>query len=122
MADDARPAPDADPLAWEAANAKRAGLSAAAAAVLTIVGSVVTGLANSGAPKAQDRILTVVDTLQRAANGRPIPPGQFSAIFVYRGEHALAYIAGAVIIGLGALAIFPALGYVYRAARARGPI
>src|SRR4051812_21332245 len=122
MADDARPAPDADPLAWEAANAKRAGLSAAAAAVLTIVGSVVTGLVNAGAPKAQDRILTVVDTLGRAAAGRTSPPGQFATVYAYRGEHAGPYILGAVLIGLGALAIFPALAYLYRAARARGPV
>jgi hypothetical protein len=124
MADDASrtAAPEADPLAWEAANRNRAGLSALAAAALTIIGSVVTGLTNSGAPKAEDRILTVVDTLQRAANGRAIPPGQFAAIFVYRGEHALAYIAGAVIIGLGSLAVFAPLAYLYRAARARGQV
>ena len=77
MADDASriAAPEADPLAWEAANRNRAGLSALAAAALTIIGSVVTGLTNSGAPKAEDRILTVVDTLQRAANGQASPPG-----------------------------------------------
>jgi hypothetical protein len=115
-------APAEGPLAWEAANAKRAGLCALAAGATTIAGSVITGLANSDTPQADDRILTLVDTLARTAEGQTIPPGQFSTLYAARGDQAPLFILGAVLIGLGALLIFPALAYVYRAARARGPV
>jgi hypothetical protein len=121
MADDSSPATPDDTLAWEAENTRRAGLFALAAAVLTITGSIVTGLANAAAPKADDRILTIVDTLGRAAAGRPIPPGRFATILEYFGQHPAPFIAGGILIGLGALLTFPPLAFLYRAARARGP-
>jgi hypothetical protein len=111
-----------DPLAWEAEKARPVGLIALAAGALTILGAVVTGLANSGAPRAEDKVLTLVDTLGRAAAGRPVPPGQLATVVQYQGEHALALSAGAILVGLGTLAIFPPLAYLYRATRARGPI
>jgi hypothetical protein len=123
MADDARSTATVDdPLAWEAQNARRAGLAAAAAAVLTLVGSIVAGLANAGAPRGEDKVLTLVDTLGDVAAGRPVPPGQLATVYEYQGDHALALIAGALLVGLGTLAIFPALAYLYRAASARGPV
>jgi hypothetical protein len=106
MTDDAGRTDD-DPLAWEAQKARPVGLLALAAGALTILGAVVTGLANSGAPRAEDRVLTLVDTLGRAAAGRPVPPGQLATVVQYQGEHVLAFSAGAILVGLGTLAIFP---------------
>ena len=115
-----RPAsPDTDPLAWEKQNAPRAGLTAALAGTLALTGTVVTGLANSGSPKADDRALTLVDTLRDAANGQVPPPGQAATIIEYQGNHAAGFIAGALLTSI-ALLTFPALAYLYRAARARG--
>jgi hypothetical protein len=112
--------PDEDPLAWEAQNAPRAGLIAALAGTLALTGTVVTGLTNGGSPKADDRILTLVDTLGDAARGQVPPPGQAATIIEYQGNHAAGYIAGALLTSIALLLTFPALAYLYRAARARG--
>jgi hypothetical protein len=112
------PAPQ-DTVAWESRTAQRAGVLTIAAGVLTILGSVVSGLANSGRPRAEDRILTVIDTLERAASGRPIPPGHLAAVTEYVGTHTLAFIIGALLMGLGTLLTFVPLAYLYRATRAR---
>jgi hypothetical protein len=115
------PAPE-DTVAWEARNAPRAGLLAIAAGALTILGSVVSGLANSGRPRAEDRVLTVIDTLERAASGRPIPPGHLAAVTEYVGTHTLPFILGALLMGLGTLLMFAPLAYLYRATRARARV
>jgi hypothetical protein len=112
--------PEEDPLAWEAQNSHRVGLIAALAGTLGLTGTVVTGLTNSGAPNADDRALTLVDTLRDAANGQVPPPGQAATLIEYQGNHAAGYIAGALLTSLSLLLTFPALAYLYRAARARG--
>jgi hypothetical protein len=123
MTDESRTAaPEDDQLAWEAHNALRAGLFAIAGGLLGLIGVVVTGLSNAGAPSAEDKILTLTDTLGRAAAGQPIPPGQASIVLEFRGHHAAGFIAGSILTGLALLATFPALAYLYRAARARGPV
>jgi hypothetical protein len=107
-------------LAWEAEQRARAGYSALGAAVLTIIGSVVTRFVSS--PKFDDRIVTLVDALRLTAEGRPIPPGRLAAQAEYVGHHATLPIIGAILVGLGTLLIFPPLAYLFRATRARRPL
>jgi hypothetical protein len=109
-------------LAWEAEQRARAGYSALGAAVLTIIGSVVTGLGLKDLPKYDDRIVTIVDALRLTAAGRPIPPGRLAAQAEYLGHHATIPIIGAILFGLGTLLIFPPLAYLFRATRARRPV
>jgi hypothetical protein len=124
MADpDARTAaPEDDPLAWEAQNARRAAAFALVAAILHLVGSVTIYVINRSSPNAEGRVLTLVDTLGRAAAGRPDPPGAKAVIFDYQGQHATVLILATILIGLGTFATFPPLAYLYRATRARVPI
>src|SRR4051794_19670322 len=118
--DDPRPTPPAeDPLAWEAANRRNAALAAIAAGALTLVGSIITILANAGAPDSDKGTLTLVDTLGRTAAGRPAPPGHNALVFEYQGRHAAVLILGTLLVGLGTLAIWPPLAYLFRAAKAR---
>jgi hypothetical protein len=120
MADDTRRTdPPDDPLTWEAENGPRAALFAAIAGAFTLIGSIATLLANAGAPRGDAHIVTLVDTLGRAANGRPAPPGQSSAIFAFQGQHWIALIVGTLLVGIGTAAMFPPLSYLWRATRAR---
>jgi hypothetical protein len=121
MPDDARTPTPEQTLAREAEHRRPAGLSAAAAALLTIAGSLTTGLALGRVPSYDDRTLTVLDTIGRAADGRPIGPGRLAAQTEYLGDHAALPIAGTLLFALGTLLIFPAMAYVFRATRARRP-
>jgi hypothetical protein len=124
MADDAKrtqqdtPRPE-DTVRWETQNGPRAGILAIAAGALTLLGSVVAGIVNSGRPRAEDRVLTVVDTLQRIASGQSIPPGRLAVVTEYFGTHTVPLIAGAVLTGIGIVLTFAPLAYLYRATRAR---
>src|SRR5262245_3687579 len=111
--------PDEDPLRWEAENGPRAGRFGLIAGVCTLLGSIVTLLANAAAPRDESRVLTLSDTLNKAANGQPDPPGQASAIFAYQGGHWIALIIGTILVGIGTAAVFPPLAYLWRATRAR---
>jgi hypothetical protein len=124
MADpaDRTAAPEADPLAWEAQNARRAGTFALVAAILHLLGSLTIYLVNRGAPSGEGRVLTLIDTLSRAAAGQPEPPGAKALIFAYTGRHATLLIVATILVGLGTLATFPPLAYLYRATRARVPV
>jgi hypothetical protein len=108
-------------LAWEAEHRQRAGIAALAAAVLTIAGVLLTTIGQPGAKEFDDRIVTVVDAMGRAAAGEPIPPGRISAFAVDVGQHPIAPITGAILYGLGSLAIYFAMAYLFRATRARRP-
>src|ERR671933_437290 len=124
MADpaDRTAAPEDDPLAWEAQNAPRAAAFALVAAILHLVGSVTIYVVNRSSPSGEGRVLTFVDTLGRAAAGRPDPPGAKAVIFAYQGQHATLLIIATILVGLGTLATFPPLAYLYRATRARVPV
>jgi hypothetical protein len=112
--------PDEDPLRWEAENGPRAGRFGLIAGAFTLLGSIITLLANAGAPRGDEaRVRTLVDTLNRAANGQPDPPGQASAIFAYQGSHWIALTIGTIFVGIGTAAVFPPLAYLWRATRAR---
>jgi hypothetical protein len=119
MADDTRTTTPADPLAWEARNARRAGYAAIGAAVCTVAGAIVGAVAQSGAPNADERVVTIVDSLARTAAGQPIPPGHQSALADYLGTHTVAFVISALLLGLGGVLTFVPLGYLFRAAQAR---
>jgi hypothetical protein len=108
-------------LAWEAQRRRAAGLSAAGSALVTIAGSLATGLALGRVPSFDDRTLTLLDTLGRAADGRPLGGGRLAAQTVYLGDHAVVPIIGTVLFALGTLLIFPPMAYLFRATRARRP-
>ena len=108
-------------LAEEAGGRQRAGFAALAAAVLTILGVVLTTLGQPSTSEFDDKIVTVVDAMGRTANGQPVPPGRISAFAVDVGQHPAVPILGAIIYGLGSLAIFFAMAYLFRATRARRP-
>jgi hypothetical protein len=108
-------------LAWEAANRQRAGIAAFVAAGLTILGVILTTLSQPGASEFDDKIVTVVDAMNRTAAGQPIPPGRFSAFAVDVGQHPTIPIVGAIVYGIGSLSIYFAMAYLFRAARARRP-
>jgi hypothetical protein len=105
----------------EAAGRQRAGFSALAAALLTILGVILTTVGQPGSSEFDDKIVTVIDAMGRTAAGDPVPPGRISAFAVKVGEHPVVPIAGAVIYGIGSLAIFFAIAYLFRATRARRP-
>ena len=121
MADDARTQTPEQTLAWEAERRRTAGLCALAAAVLTIAGSMTTGLALSGLPDADDRVLSVLDTLGRAASGQEAAAGRLAAQTAYLGDHATLPILGSLLFGIGTLLLFPPMAYLFRATRARRP-
>jgi hypothetical protein len=105
----------------EAAGRQRAGFAALGAALLTILGVILTTVGQPGASEFDDKIVTVVDAMGRAAAGEPIPPGRISAFAIKVGEHPWVPIAGAIFYGIGSLAIFFAMAYLFRATRARRP-
>jgi xanthosine utilization system XapX-like protein len=108
-------------LAWEAEHRTRAAIAAFAAALLSIFGVLLTTLGQPGSSEFDDKILTVVDTMGRSAAGRPIPPGRLAAYTIDVGQSPALPIAGAVLFGVGSLAIYFAMGYLFRAVRARRP-
>jgi hypothetical protein len=108
-------------LAWEARNAQRAGVVALVAAAATIVGSVVSALAQSAVPEADDRIVTIVDTLRLAAEGQPAAPGRLAAVADHLGDNPLGFVVGGLLTGLGGLLAFGPLAYLFRSARHRRP-
>jgi hypothetical protein len=115
------PEPGDDPLAWEARNAQRAGVLALAAGAVTLLGSVISALAQSAVPEAEDRILTIADTLRLTAEGEEIPGGRLSAIAQYLGDNPVPFVLGGVLIGLGGLLAFAPLAFLFRATRHRRP-
>ena len=100
---------------------RRGAIAAFAAAGLTILGVVLTTVGQPGASQFDDKIVTVVDAMSRAASGQPIPPGRISAFAVDVGQHPTLPIMGAVLYGFGSLAIYFAMAYLFRATRARKP-
>jgi hypothetical protein len=106
---------------WERENGPRAGAAALAAAFLTILGVLLTTVGQPGSGEFDDKIVTVVDAMSRTAAGQPVPPGRISAYAVDVGQHPVLPILGAVLYGLGSLAIYFAIAYLFRAVRARRP-
>jgi hypothetical protein len=108
-------------LEWEREHGGRAGAAALAAAFLTILGVLLTTVGQPSSSEFDDKIVTVVDAMSRTAAGQPVPPGRISAYAVDVGQHPVLPILGAVLYGLGSLAIYFAMAYLFRAVRARRP-
>jgi hypothetical protein len=108
-------------LAWEAERRMPAGLAALAAALLTILGSVLNAVTLGKVPNYDDRIVTVTDALRLTVAGQPIPPGRLAAQAVWIGQHATIPIVAAILYGLGSVLVFPPIAYLFRATRARRP-
>jgi hypothetical protein len=108
-------------LAWEAEHRQRAAIASIAAAVLTIAGVLLTTLGQPSSGEFDNKIVTVVDAMGRAAQGQPIPPGRIAAYTIDIGQHPALPIAGAVLFALGSVAVYFVMAYLFRAARARRP-
>jgi ABC-type multidrug transport system fused ATPase/permease subunit len=108
-------------LAWEAEHRTRAAIAAFVAAALSIFGVLLTTVGQPGSHQFDDKILTVVDTMGRTAAGERIPPGRIAYYTVEVGQSPALPILGAVLFGLGSLAIYFAMAYLFRAVRARKP-
>jgi hypothetical protein len=108
-------------LAWEAEHRQRAGIASLVAAICTFLGLVITTAGQPSSHKFDDKIVTVVDAMSKTAAGQPIPPGRISAYTVDVGQHPGLPIAGALLYGVGSLAIFFVLAFLFRATRARRP-
>ena len=121
MADDPRTQTPEQTLVWEAERRRAAGISALGAALLTIAGSLITGLALSDLPDYDERTLSVLDTLGRAASGQEAAAGRLAAQTTYLGDHATLPILGSLLFGIGTLLLFPPMAYLFRATRARRP-
>jgi MFS family permease len=108
-------------LAWEAEHRQRAAIASIAAALLTIVGVLLTTLGQPSSGEFDDKIVTVIDAMGRAANGQAIPPGRIAAYTTEIGQHPALPIAGAVLFALGSVAVYFVMAYLFRATRARRP-
>ena len=108
-------------LAWEAEHRTRAAIAAFVAAALSILGVLLTTVGQPGSNQFDDKILTVVDTMGRTAAGERIPPGRIAAYTVDVGQSPGVLILGAVLFGLGSVAIYFAMAYLFRAVKARKP-
>jgi hypothetical protein len=106
-----------DVVAREAGGRWRAAGGAAAAALLTLAGSIVASVTFADLPP-----VLLVDALRDAA-GQPIPgrAGLRSAQVLFYDQHAATFIMIGVLLAAGALAVMLPLTYLYTAVRARRP-
>ncbi len=103
-------------LAWETRQRPRAAAAAFAGAVLALLGTVVSQSSLANAPTAP-----LVGTLSTLAEPGPIggQPSARTPLFEFFRDHAGAVLAGAVLLGLSALAASGALLFMARASRSR---
>lgn len=120
MAAPTAPADPQETLATEHATRTRVAICAWLAALLTLVGAVVSGLAFGKLPDLEKDVVTINDALGDLASGTAIPAGRAVGQLQYIGDHPLPFLAGPVLSAVGALFIFVVLHYLYRAVRARG--
>ncbi len=103
-------------LAWEAEQRPRAAIAAISAAMLAILGAIFSRLSLTGAPTP-----TLPDSLRNLE--RPGPIGDHESLrvplFQFFSDHAASVLAGAVLLGLAAVAAALTLSFLARAARAR---
>lgn len=120
MAAPITPAPPQETLAQERATRMRAAVSAWLAAILTLAGAVISGIAFGKLPDLENQVVTINDALGDLAAGTAIPAGRAVGQLRHIGENQLEYAAGPLLSALGALFIFVVLAFLYRATRARG--
>jgi hypothetical protein len=114
-------APDLPPveetLAWEAEQGGRAAIAAFVAAVGTFIGGIVSATALSDQPH-----VPLASALQNAARpGSDKRESLRTPQLEYIHDKAGKLILGGVILAIGYFALIPALGFLYRAVRARRP-
>ena len=113
--------PEEEVLAWEAEHRQRAAIAAFTAAALTIIGVLLTTLGQPSSSEFDDKIVTVVDAMGRTAAGQPIPPGASRPSPPTSASTRWCPSRGAILYGLGSMAIFFAMAFLFRATRARRP-
>ncbi len=120
MADPApTPTPEAT-LAVEDATRGRAAIAAWAAAIFTLGGAIVSGLAFGGIPDYKDKVVTITDALGDLTSGQAIPAGRAVLQLQYIGDHPAAFVAGPVLSAIGGLLIYFVLAFLFHATTARG--
>ncbi len=113
------PTPD-EVLATEDATRGRTSIAAWLAAICTLSGAIVSGLAFGGLPEYDERVVSISDALGNLVGGQPIPPGRAVAQLTYIGDHPAAFLAGPVLSAIGGLLIYFVLAFLFRATTARG--
>jgi hypothetical protein len=109
--------PVEETLGWEAEQGPRAAIAAAVAAIATLVGGIVSSTALSDQPH-----VPLVASLQNEATaGADTRPSLRTPQLEYIHDHAGRLIVGGVILAIGYFALLPAIGFLYRATKARRP-
>jgi hypothetical protein len=109
--------PVEETLAWEAEQGPRAAVAAAIAAIGTLVGGIVSSTALSDQPH-----VPLTTSLQNAARpGADTRPSLRTDQLEYLHGKAGTLILGGIVLAIGYFALLPAIGYLYRAAKARRP-
>jgi membrane protein YqaA with SNARE-associated domain len=116
MADETAQQSTEEILAWEAQHRTRAGIAALLAALLTLVGGVLSGIVNRDSPSVY-----ALDALRDAA-GQPVPGGGLLTESVkFIDAHRTGLIAATLCSALGTALLAVVLPYLWRAAKARNP-
>jgi hypothetical protein len=109
--------PVEETLAWEAEQGPRAAAAAAVAALATFIGGLVSSAALSSQPHVP-LVTALNDAIKPGADQRPsLRTSQLEYVHHKSGQ----LILGGVILAIGYFALIPALGFLYRAAKARRP-
>lgn len=103
----------------EEATRGRTAIAAWLAAICTLAGAVISGIAFGNLPDYDDRVVSINDALGQLAAGEEIPAGRAAAQLRYIGEHQLDYLIGPLLSAAGGLLMFFVLVYLFRATRAR---
>ena len=109
--------PVEETLAWEAEQGPRAAIAAAVAAIATFAGGIVSSTALSDQPH-----VPLVNSLQNATRaGAETRASLRTPQLEYIHDKAGTLILGGIILAVGYFALLPALGYLFRATKARKP-
>lgn len=106
-------------LASEQATRWRTAVAAWFAAITTLSGAIIGGLAFGNLPDYSERVVSINDALGHLAAGEQIPAGRAAAQLQYIGEHQFEYLIGPLLSAIGGLLMFFVLAYLFRATRAR---
>jgi hypothetical protein len=109
--------PVEETLEWERRQGPRAAIAAAVAAIATFAGGIISSTALSDQPH-----VPFATSLQNSTQpGAETRPSLRTPQLQYIHDNAGKLILGGVVLAIGYFAFLPALGYLYRAAKARRP-
>jgi hypothetical protein len=109
--------PVEETLAWERRHGPRAAAAATVAAVATLLGGIVSSTALNGQPH-----VALATSLQNSVKpGAETRTSLRTPQLEYLHDKAGRLILGGVILAIGYFALIPALGFLYRATKARRP-